>query len=194
MGYKMTFLLFDTETSGLYNYDLPSNHKDQPYLLQIAYQVITDDPWVIQKETNKIIYYENICIPEETQNVHGINPEICKNKGIDPKIVLQELIDDVNNFNVNMLVAHNIRFDYEVLKSALIRNEMSLDSIKDTELFCTSDGFKNVTKLLMGNGKYKRPSLQELHYHLFHDTFDDGHDAMQDVRITSKCLKKILER
>jgi len=190
----MTFLLFDTETSGLYNYDLPSNHKDQPYLLQIAYQVITDDPWVIQKETNKIIYYENICIPEETQNVHGINPEICKNKGIDPKIVLQELIDDVNNFNVNMLVAHNIRFDYEVLKSALIRNEMSLDSIKDTELFCTSDGFKNVTKLLMGNGKYKRPSLQELHYHLFHDTFDDGHDAMQDVRITSKCLKKILER
>ena len=75
--------------------------------------------------------------------------------------------------------------------SELLRNGFAniLDSkdflctMKSTIEFCKINGFND----------YKWPKLQELYYKLFKDTFDE-HNALEDIRATSKCFWELKSR
>jgi hypothetical protein len=41
---------------------------------------------------------------------------------------------------------------------------------------------------------YKWPSLQELHFKIFGENFEDAHDASIDVSITFKCFIELLKK
>ena len=43
-------------------------------------------------------------------------------------------------------------------------------------------------------GKYKNPSLTQLHMHLFGEKFDDAHDALADVVACARCFFELKDR
>ena len=105
----MLVLVFDTETTGI----IPNNavnFEDFPHIVQISF-ILYDS---ITKEMIECCDFIINCkndfrIPIESTNVHGINEEISKTKGISIRKALQKFYDTLRK--ANYLVAHNLDFD-----------------------------------------------------------------------------------
>src|SRR5690606_20438445 len=86
------------------------------------------------------------------------------------------------------LVGHNIDFDLTVAGAEFLRKQepthvlqrKSLDTKRVPRDFCARAGGKG--------GKFKWPTLTELHNKLFGVAFEDAHDAAYDVAATAKCF------
>jgi len=181
------YIIFDTETTGLpRNYNAPMTDLDNwPRLVQIAWQ-LHDAKGKLLSNNNFIVKPEGFTIPYNAEKVHGISTSRAKKEGHDLAKVLAIFHEDVEK--ANYLVGHNIGFDINVVGSEFLRKEipMRLPEMKELDTkdistdFCALPGGKG--------GKYKWPTLTELHHKLFGNGFADAHDAAYDVDATAKCF------
>lgn len=135
----MKVLVFDTETTGLpprkskENYeDINAYYKAQPYIVQLSWVLVN-----IEDTTNNIDILdigdyiiklpENIKIPNESMEIHGITNEIMYNTGVDITYVLSKFRDTTQK--CDLLVGHNIKFDYERIVVECYRNNIPMKSI-----------------------------------------------------------------
>ncbi|WP_375584979.1 DNA polymerase III subunit alpha [Cyclobacterium xiamenense] len=181
------YLVFDTETTGLpRNYNAPMSDLDNwPRLVQLAWQ-LHDERGHLLSQHNFIVRPEGFTIPYNAEKIHGISTERALKEGHELNQVLQEFETDLNR--CQYLVGHNIGFDINVVGAELLRNSRQAAALKKENLdtkdigtdFCALPGGKG--------GKYKWPTLLELHTKLFGTGFGDAHDAAYDVDATAKCF------
>ena len=70
----MALLFFyDTETTGIPNFKEPSEHPDQPHIVQIAAALVDDETRKTVSSINLIIKPDGWAIPEELTEIHGIS-------------------------------------------------------------------------------------------------------------------------
>ncbi|AMQ58127.1 DNA polymerase III subunit alpha [Algoriphagus sanaruensis] len=181
------YIIFDTETTGLpRDYNAPMSDVDNwPRLVQIAWQ-LHDARGKLLSNHNYIIRPEGFTIPYNAEKVHGISTKRALAEGHDLKEILQIFREDV--VQAKFLVGHNIGFDINVVGSEYLRAELVMPFESKAELdtkdistdFCALPGGKG--------GKFKWPTLTELHQKLFGVGFDDAHDAAYDVDATARCF------
>ncbi|WP_373523146.1 DNA polymerase III subunit alpha [Aquiflexum sp.] len=181
------YIIFDTETTGLpRNYNAPMTDLDNwPRLVQIAWQ-LHDAKGKLLSNNNFIVRPEGFTIPYNAEKVHGISTARAKKEGHELEKVLAIFHEDVEK--ANYLVGHNIGFDINVVGSEFLRKgvPMRLHEMKELDTkdisteFCALPGGKG--------GKFKWPTLTELHRRLFGNGFADAHDAAYDVDATAKCF------
>ncbi|SMD43127.1 DNA polymerase-3 subunit alpha [Aquiflexum balticum DSM 16537] len=181
------YIIFDTETTGLpRNYNAPMTDLDNwPRLVQIAWQ-LHDAKGKLLSNNNFIVRPEGFTIPYNAEKVHGISTARAKKEGHELEKVLALFHEDVEK--ANYLVGHNIGFDINVVGSEFLRKgvPMRLPEMKELDTkdistdFCALPGGKG--------GKFKWPTLTELHHKLFGNGFADAHDAAYDVDATAKCF------
>lgn len=181
------YIIFDTETTGLpRNYDAPMSDLDNwPRLVQIAWQ-LHDAKGSLLSNNNFIVRPEGFTIPYNAEKVHGISTARAIKEGHELDKVLQIFHQDVEK--ANYLVGHNIGFDINVVGSEFLRRQipMKLQKMKELDTkdlsteYCAIPGGKG--------GKFKWPTLTELHHKLFGNGFEDAHDAAYDVDATAKCF------
>jgi DNA polymerase III subunit alpha len=181
------YIIFDTETTGLpRNYNAPMTDLDNwPRLVQIAWQ-LHDAKGRLLSNNNFIVRPEGFTIPYNAEKVHGISTARAMKEGHELDKVLQIFHEDVEK--ANYLVGHNIGFDINVVGSEFLRKQipMKLQKMKELDTkdlsteYCAIPGGKG--------GKYKWPTLTELHHKLFGNGFEDAHDAAYDVDATAKCF------
>lgn len=181
------YIIFDTETTGLpRDYNAPMSDVDNwPRLVQIAWQ-LHDARGKLLSNHNYIIRPEGFTIPYNAEKVHGISTKRALAEGHDLKEILQVFREDV--VQAKFLVGHNIGFDINVVGSEYLRAELVMPLEGKAELdtkdistdFCALPGGKG--------GKFKWPTLTELHKKLFGIGFDDAHDAAYDVDATARCF------
>lgn len=181
------YIIFDTETTGLpRSYNAPMSDDDNwPRLVQIAWQ-LHDAKGKLLSNHNYIVKPEGFTIPYNAEKVHGISTERATKEGHALDKVLGIFNADVEK--ATYLVGHNIGFDINVVGSEFLRKQipMKLQSMKEMDTkdlstdFCALPGGKG--------GKYKWPTLTELHHKLFGNGFEDAHDAAYDVAATAKCF------
>ncbi|WP_373492822.1 DNA polymerase III subunit alpha [Aquiflexum sp.] len=181
------YIIFDTETTGLpRNYNAPMTDLDNwPRLVQIAWQ-LHDAKGKLLSNNNFIIRPEGFTIPYNAEKVHGISTARATKEGHELEKVLAIFHEDVEK--ANFLVGHNIGFDINVVGSEFLRKgiPMRLAEMKELDTkdistdFCALPGGKG--------GKFKWPTLTELHHRLFGNGFADAHDAAYDVDATAKCF------
>lgn len=176
----MTYLFFDTETSGRFNFKQPFNHPSQPRCVQLGALLATSPTQTIA-EANFIIYPNNFNIPKEAAAVHGIDTEHANQYGFDSKHTMTTLYHMM--LKADIIIAHNIKFD-----NAIINNEFYIHGLPmpDKRLYCTMLAATAVCKLPGRGGSYKWPTLQEAHLHFFGESFDGAHDAMADVKACAR--------
>lgn len=187
------YIIFDTETTGLpRNYDAPMEDLDNwPRLVQLAWQ-LHDAKGNLISNNNFIVKPEGFTIPYNAEKVHGISTERAIKEGHALNKVLQVFHEDVAK--AKYLVGHNIGFDINVVGAEFLRKEIPMQLREMAELdtkdlatdFCAIPGGKG--------GKFKWPTLTELHHKLFGNGFADAHDAAYDVDATAKCFFGLIEQ
>jgi DNA polymerase III epsilon subunit-like protein len=192
----MKYLVFDTETTGLFTAD-PKEYRDIeqfPRIVEIAWVLFEDDREISSGEY--IIRPDGFEIPERASNLHGIATEKALTIGIDREIVFDRFLADFKA--CDKIVAHNIKYDKTVVASELCRMRRSTIA---QEFFtkryeCTMMSTIKLCQLPKTNGHkgFKWPKLQELHNFLFESQFDDAHSALADVRATYRCFRDLIKR
>ena len=182
----MRYLVFDTETTGL-----PNNSKQSallapdnwPHLVSISWVIL--DSKTIVKERSYIIQpkWE---IPEESTRIHGITQQQAQAEGTELSVVMKEF----TNEKYNILVAHNMNFDYNILINA-IKWDLNWEFQPIEKRICTMELSKNICKIPFPNGRgYKYPKLAELYRCLFHINPDilKLHTSAYDVHLLAECI------
>lgn len=188
------YLIFDTETTGLpRNYAAPLSDTDNwPRCVQIAWQ-LHDAMGNLIEHQDYIIYPEGYNIPYDAERIHGISTELAQQQG-QP---LQEVLQKFNTAlaQAKFIVGQNVGFDVNIVGSEFYRlsrdTPMTTMPVLDT---CT-EVTAQLLKLPGGKGgKYKLPTLTELHEYLFGEKFEEAHNATADVEATTRCFLELVKR
>jgi DNA polymerase-3 subunit epsilon len=184
----MRILFFDTETTGLpKDWKAPVEKLDNwPRLVQIAWQVYNIEGDLLE-EHEYIIKPVGFIIPAEASAVHKITTEKALEKGVDLLTILKVFSSSVKS--CGLLVAHNYSYDYNIMGSELLRNGLE-NTLKNKEHICTQKASTDFCKISTPKG-YKWPKLEELYDRLFNETFN-AHDALDDIRATSRCFWELV--
>ena len=202
----MKVFVFDTETTGL----PPSRHSPSmatihkwPYVVQLSFMVY-------DTVTNKIVFEhdyiislpDGVEIPEETTKIHGITNGISKNRGINIESALE--IMNLCVSQCQCIVAHNIDFDLSMIDVECKRTGQANPFTSEKIYYCTMHKSKELCNLVRQYHQpkpdgttyvgmfVKKPTLKELHQHLFKQTPIGLHDSMIDVRVCMRCFLKIV--
>lgn len=198
MTIKSKVIVFDTETTGLPKTNQKPNKWNThlyPHIVQFSWFIFDINIKKVIKTRDYIIKVpDDIDIPIESTNVHGINKEISLKKGFDIKVALKDFTKDL--LDSHYLVAHNIKFDKKVVSAEYLRND-KIDWIsrhRKTE-FCTlknSIDLCQIYKTNKYNKKYlKWPKLMETHKQLFKTIPNNLHNSLIDIYVCFRCFHKL---
>jgi len=188
--YKMKLLIFDTETTGL-----PKSREQAikgpnnwPHLVSIAWVVInTDDNYSTISSESHIVKPEWE-IPLDSTAIHGISQARALTEGIP----LSTIINKFLAVEHDIMVAHNIDFDYNVLVNAIMW-DLKLGTIPDFKRrFCTMKPMQDVMKIPYANGRgFKPPKLSELYEYVMNKPVvkENLHSAQYDTELLVEIIK-----
>lgn len=186
------FLIFDTETTGLpKNFKAPiSDTENWPRCVQIAWQL--HDEWGNLVENNDfIVIPEGYSIPFESEKVHGISTLLAQKQGVDLKTVLEKFNEAIAK--TDFIVGQNIEFDLKIVGSEYFRLQMETDLFNKPILDTCTETTATLCQLPGGKGgRFKLPTLTELHKHLFQAPFEEAHNATADVEATTRCFFELV--
>lgn len=187
----MKILVFDTETTGLYN-KAERDLEKQPYIVQIAaiYGRLEDWQFIEEWRLDEL-YKPPISIPYETSLIHHIYDVDVKDKApIDEGIIgFCSLTSEVD-----IVIWHNIEFDISMLQCEISRLKQRGVNIDFTpkKTFCTMNESINWCRLPRKSWNwFKRPKLQELTKLALWQNFYWAHNAIVDVEWTLKAFIKL---
>ncbi len=187
------YIIFDTETTGLpKNWKAPvTDSENWPRLVQLAWQLHEYDGTLINAG-NLTVSPDGFDIPYNAAKIHGITTEKALAEGIELNEVLTRFHEDFSK--AKYAVGHNIEFDIFIVGAEYHRDNRDYEPVTlkdqlDTKTFgtdfCQIPGGKG--------GRFKWPTLTELHQKLFNIPFDDAHDAAYDVHATAKCFFGLID-
>ena len=186
----MKITVFDTETTGVIPKDF--NSLDEcPYMLQLGSITYDTSTHMITKTINEIVKIpDHVKIPENVSDINSITHERVNKEGIDVVDVLKSFNEQLQNSN--MVVAHNIDFDINIVNYECMRNNIAFEGLKLNKgnSYCTMSKGTVLCKIQKENTKgkyYKWPTLEELHHYLFGKKLKDLHDAYNDLIICLRC-------
>ena len=188
------FLIFDTETTGLpKNWNAPYTDTDNwPRCIQIAWQ-LHDAMGNVLEHQDYLVQPEGFNIPYDAEKIHGISTELAEQKGVP----LAEVLEKFNNAmsKTKFIVGQNVGFDLNIMGAEFhrlnVENPLQELPVLDT---CT-ESTASLCQIPGGRGgKFKLPTLTELHQHLFGEPFGEAHNATADVEATTRCFLELIRR
>ena len=201
----MKIIVFDTETTGLPKSRTitPNTIHLWPFIVQFSYIIFDTDTNTMLKSYDAIVKLKpyNV-ISKDSIEFHGITQEISESKGINIDTVLFAFISDMRN--ADMIVAHNVEFDLNMIRVELLRLEQGALDLElelrkaifedQTNFYCTMKESINLCKIEKENSRgtyYKFPTLTELHKHLFAVEPKHLHNSYHDILCTIRCFIKM---
>ena len=184
------YLIFDTETTGLpQNYSAPlSDFDNWPRCVQLAWQ-LHDETGKLISRGDYIVKPDGFTIPFNSEKVHGISTERANKEGIPLAEVMDHFNRDVEK--TVFVVGHNLEFDLNIMGSEYLRmnrenplsKKIAIDTKDESTEYCAIPG---------GRGRYKWPTLAELHDKLFRIGFEEAHNAAADVDATARAFLELV--
>lgn len=188
------FLIFDTETTGLpRNWNAPISDLDNwPRCIQIAWQLHDANGKLIDHK-DFLVKPEGFDIPYDSERVHGISTELAMAEG-------QPLNQVIGEFQAALaqskyIVGQNIKFDLNIMGAEFLRNSLDDPFEGKIVLDTCTEVTASLLKLPGGKGgKFKLPTLTELHSYLFNQPFNEAHNATADVEATARCFFELMRQ
>ncbi len=186
------YLIFDTETTGLpKSWNAPITNTDNwPRCVQIAWQ-LHDAMGTILEHDNFLIRPEGFNIPYDAERIHGISTELAQEQGI-------ALENGLALFNkalqkTTFIVGQNLGFDINIMGCEFYRLGIGNNLTKLPVLDTCTEQTAFMCQIPGGRGgKFKLPTLTELHHYLFGTGFGEAHNATADVEATTRCFFELI--
>ncbi|MBL1280177.1 MAG: DNA polymerase III subunit alpha [Fluviicola sp.] len=188
------YIIFDTETTGLpRSWKAPVSDTDNwPRVVQIAWQ-LHDDMGRLLESKDYLIKPVGYNIPYDAEQIHGISTQLAVEQGHDLKTILEEFNTDLGK--AKFVIGQNVKFDTSVWGCEYYRFEMDSPMFEMPVLDTCTEVTANLCQLPGGRGgRFKLPTLSELHTHLFQQDFAEAHNATADVEATTRCFLELLRR
>ena len=186
------YLIFDTETTGLpKNWNAPITDTDNwPRCVQIAWQ-LHDTFGELIEQKDYLIKPEGFNIPFDAEKIHGISTKLATEQGKQLNFVLQEF--NIALAKTTFVVGQNVNFDLNIMGSEFIRTGITTNLNNLPVLDTCTEITATLCQLPGGRGgKFKLPTLTELHQHLFGVPFKEAHNATADVEATTRCFLELI--
>lgn len=174
----MRVLCFDTETTGLPIWKEPSDHPDQPHVVDLAISLFDDG---VEVERFDAILACPVPIPPELSELHGITNEICDLEGIPKSVAIERFMGMVSGSD--LIIGHNVSFDLRMMRIEAARaTGMKWDN--PLPIFCTMRKSTNICRILSEKPRHEQdwkwPRLSEAVRALFGEELPDAHRARPD--------------
>jgi DNA polymerase III subunit alpha len=186
------YLIFDTETTGLpKRWDAPITDTDNwPRCIQIAWQLHDAMGNCIESQ-DYLVQPDGFNIPYDAEKIHGISTELAQEQGI-------PLIEVLEKFNIALsktkfVVGQNVKFDLNIMGAEFVREGIE-NSLQELPVLDTcTEHTAELCQIPGGRyGKFKLPTLTELHEFLFNKPFAEAHNATADVEATTRCFFELI--
>lgn len=188
------YLIFDTETTGLpKRWDAPLTDSDNwPRCIQIAWQ-LHDEMGRLVESQDYLVKPEGFNIPYDAEKVHGISTELAAEEGISLTEMLQKFQEALNK--TKFVVGQNVGFDLNIMGAEFHREAMENNLQELPVLDTCTEVTAQMCKIPGGRGgKFKLPTLTELHEFLFDEPFGEAHNATADVEATTRCFLELVRQ
>ena len=191
---KTPILFFDTETTGILK-----NNKNEIIsnwsMIQLAYRKLEN--W---KKTDKNLFFmTDTKIEIGSMAVHGIYPKLLKEKS-GWKYLDDEAIEEISKImSENIIVAHNIDFDRDVLeKEGISYTDRQIDTLKVAKIMWS--------EWVLQNNAWEDPEYANLQYlRYFFELYEindenwiaectTAHDAFWDVVVLENVFYALFDR
>jgi DNA polymerase-3 subunit alpha len=186
------YLIFDTETTGLpKRWDAPITDTDNwPRCIQMAWQ-LHDALGNCIEHQDYLVQPDGFNIPYDAEKIHGISTELAQEQGVPLTTVLEKFNETLSK--TKFIVGQNLKFDLNIMGAEFVRaaiaNPLQELPVLDT---CTEQT-ASLCQIPGGRyGKFKLPTLTELHDYLFNVPFDEAHNATADVEATTRCFLELI--
>ncbi len=186
------YLIFDTETTGLpKRWDAPiTDTNNWPRCVQIAWQ-LHDEMGKLIEHQDYLVQPDGYNIPYDAERIHGISTELAQADGVSLAEVLEKF--NIALSKTMFIVGQNLGFDINIMGCEFhrlgIESPMATLPVLDT---CT-EVTASLLRLPGGRGgKFKLPTLTELHQYLFQVPFNEAHNATADVEATTRCFFELI--
>ena len=200
-------MIFDVETTGL----LPRDRTgipltELPHILQISFVIFDTQYWRVVKSVDfHINVPSTVEISPLVTELTGITREKCDSG----TTILNALLEFQKEYMLcNMIVAHNIQFDREMIRVEMERNREQIltfdtnmvfnaeyEKSVNKEIYCTMQMGRNVCKIervsKLGKTYFKSPKLIELYEHLFGMSPQNLHNSLVDTYVCLRCFVKM---
>lgn len=183
-----TVLGFDTETTGLFDFNKPVTDPEQPHLVQLAAILAEEETGIELASISLVIRPAGWWISDEVAMLHGISQEMAEAVGIPQAFAVQTFLNLADR--ATTICAHSIEFDQKVIARDLDPQLYAPGwkaQIKDRG-FCTMMAMNKIMK------KGKWPKLSECYAYLFNEEISGAHNAMVDVRACLRVYHEIKRR
>ena len=185
------YLIFDTETTGLpKRWDAPVSDVDNwPRCVQIAWQ-LHDELGNLIEHKDYLIRPDGYDIPFESEKIHGISTALAQEEGVSIQEALSAFDQALER--TTFLVGQNVGFDLNVVGAEYWRLEDKDPLAGFPVLDTCTERTAELCQIPGGRGgKFKLPTLTELHEHLFGEAFNEAHNATADVEATTRCFLEL---
>ncbi|WP_445736806.1 DNA polymerase III subunit alpha [Mariniflexile sp.] len=186
------YLIFDTETTGLpKRWDAPITDTDNwPRCTQIAWQ-LHDALGNCIEHQDYLVQPDGFNIPYDAEKIHGISTELAQEQGIPLAEVLQKFNDALSK--TKFVVGQNVKFDLNIMGAEFVRADVANPLQELPVLDTCTEHTASLCQIPGGRyGKFKLPTLTELHEHLFNVPFSEAHNATADVEATTRCFFELV--
>ncbi|MCW1953070.1 MAG: DNA polymerase III subunit alpha [Flavobacteriia bacterium] len=186
------YLIFDTETTGLpKRWNAPVTDTDNwPRCIQIAWQ-LHDAMGNLMEHQDYLVVPDGYEVPYEAEQIHGISTLLAQTDGLPLMDVLERFQEAIAK--AHFVVGQNVGFDLNIMGAefhrAGVENMLAQKPVLDT---CTEETAMMCQIPGGRGGKFKLPTLTELHGHLFGVPFSEAHNATADVEATTRCFLELL--
>jgi DNA polymerase-3 subunit alpha len=188
------YLIFDTETTGLpKRWNAPiTDTNNWPRCIQIAWQ-LHDDMGHCLEHQDFLIRPDGFNIPYDAEKIHGISTALATEKGEDLAVVLEKFNSALSK--AKFVVGQNVGFDLNIMGCEYHRLQVETPLNNMPVLDTCTETTASLCQLPGGRGgKFKLPTLTELHQFLFKTPFAEAHNATADVEATTRCFLELLRK
>jgi len=171
----MQYIAFDFETSGLpvgrrpVTYDTVKQY-DTCRAVSLSAARFSSRGRLIDT-FDKIIRPDGFQISQGSIDIHGITQEVAEKDGQHFVEVFNEFMRFVGS-RTSLMIAHNAKFDLNVLRSEMVRNDMVLSNIDHLTFRCTLEMYRE---------RFLKPiKLGILYKEIFGEEFENAHNSLAD--------------
>jgi DNA polymerase-3 subunit epsilon len=176
-----TVTFYDTETTGLPEWKIPSGDPKQPHIVQLGAVQCNAETGEIIQSIDLIIKPNGWEISEEMIAIHGISQKKALQVGVHEALAVGALLQMCGD---GMRVAHNRTFDQRIIRIALKRFFTEEDQehwAKKDNHDCSMLMSKPICKLPpYGRYGWKNPKLEEAYEFFTGKKLENAHSAMAD--------------